>query len=131
MLLLQVPPEIPTLRERHLTMTAGERAHLGVLSEVITQVATLFEHLPAPVKATGEIEFLFINSLACYLDRAVPSSRNTDERLGEEVEDLTCAVTRVRNNAHRMEVDRRVALFLLRFLFFGCCICYLLLYLYG
>ena len=106
--------EVSALREGNLAVGTGEGAELGVLSEVVSKVAALFEHFIATFPFASEIELVSIWVLPGNFDGLIPGLRNALERLRQEVKDLSRALTRIRDDAHLLE--DHLGLFLLHFL---------------
>ena len=68
----EVTPQIAGLGEGLAAQLAVEGPHLGMLAEVVTQVATLAELLATVFKLASEVEFYAASHRIIYLDRLVP-----------------------------------------------------------
>ena len=71
-----MPSKIATLRERFFALQTLERSLPSVLSEVISQVAALFEHAVALVDPASEVQFYSVSHRVSHLYSLVPHFRN-------------------------------------------------------
>lgn len=73
---LHMATEVPALRESLATLRATEWSQAGVLSEVVSQVAALFEDAVASLELANEVHFNSLSLLVLHLDCFVPFVRD-------------------------------------------------------
>jgi hypothetical protein len=73
--------QVSTLREIFVAELAGERSLAGVLPEVVSEIAWLFEHAPALRIHALEVQLLSLGLRVLDLDGLVPVRRNALEVL--------------------------------------------------